>query len=261
MSKKTKMATRPARRRSDSRVPKAGEMLAAHLRQRIISGEIKEGDRLPTERKLMEQFGVSRATFREAFRVLEAEGLVSVSRGARNGALVHRPTVRNASRQLNLIMQVNKVTLDDVYQSLAVFEPAVIRVLAAKATRADIEELRAEIEQMRQVIDDDAKYGELAGRFHRSLVGRVRLKSLGLVADLLSEVVGSYVASATASLPEAASRAAKLKAVRAKEHLVDLLEKHDAQGAEALWQKYFEITRKILLRWRPSTRLLDGAAT
>src|ERR1700740_223034 len=75
--------------------PKAGELLASRIRDRIIRGDLKEGDRLPPERALMEEFGVSRATFREACRVLEAEGLLSVSRGARNGAMVRRASVGN----------------------------------------------------------------------------------------------------------------------------------------------------------------------
>src|SRR4051812_28142690 len=99
MKKQAKIASRVGRR-PKLRVPKAAEILASHLRQRIIRGELKEGDRLPTEQNLIVQFGVSRSTFREAFVLLAAEGLISVSRGARNGALVHRPSVQVASRQM-----------------------------------------------------------------------------------------------------------------------------------------------------------------
>ena len=92
------------------------------------------------------------------------------------------------------------------------------------------------------------------------LVERAGFKSLSLVADLLSDVVGAYVASASSSLPRSADRANRLKALRLKEQLVDLLEKRDADRAEKFWQDYFRITRKILLRWRPSTRAANGEA-
>jgi len=232
--------------------PRAGELLASRIRERIIRGELKPGDRLPPERSLMEEFSVSRSTFREAFRVLEAEGLVSVSRGVRKGAQIQLATVGNASRQLNLVMQVNRVTLDDVYQSLAIFEPAVVRVLARKATLKDIAALRLSVAQSRAALDDDAKYRELAGHFHRVLVERAGFKSLSLVADLLSDVVGSYVASASSSLPPSGDRANRLKALRFKEELVDLIEQHDADGAETHWSRYFRVTRKILHRWQPA---------
>src|SRR5438128_447724 len=100
----------PARPRAPNRrlalkAPRAAELLAGHLRQQIIRGELKEGDRLPKEQELMETYGVSRSTFREAFLLLEAEGLISVLQGTRQGALVHRPSVEAASRQVNFIMQ------------------------------------------------------------------------------------------------------------------------------------------------------------
>ncbi|EIV96383.1 transcriptional regulator, partial [Frankia sp. QA3] len=58
------------------RVPKTAELVAAHLRRQIVRGELHEGDALPPEAVLMEQFGVSRPTLREAFRVLESEALI-----------------------------------------------------------------------------------------------------------------------------------------------------------------------------------------
>lgn len=232
--------------------PRAGELLASRIRERIIRGQLKAGDRLPPERSLMEEFGVSRATFREAFRVLEAEGLVSVSRGARKGAEVQMASVGNVSRQLNLVMQVNRVTLDDVYQSLAIFEPAVVRVLARKATRRDVSTLRDLVSRSRASLDDDATYRELSGQFHRVLVELAGFRSLSLVADLLSDVVGAYVTAGKSTLPKAGDRANRLTALRFKEKLVDLVEQHDAEGAEAHWSRYFRVTRKILHRWQPA---------
>src|SRR5439155_5195777 len=64
------------------RVPKTAELVAAHLRRQIVRGELKEGDALPPETALMEQFNVSRPTLREAFRVLESEALITVRRGS-----------------------------------------------------------------------------------------------------------------------------------------------------------------------------------
>ena len=62
-------------------MPKAAELLAARIRGQIIRGELKEGDALPAESELMETFGVSRPTLREAIRVLEMESLLRMRRG------------------------------------------------------------------------------------------------------------------------------------------------------------------------------------
>jgi len=55
------------------------------IRRQITGGELKEGDNLPPEAQIIEEFAVSRPTLREAFRILESEKLISVSRGARGG--------------------------------------------------------------------------------------------------------------------------------------------------------------------------------
>jgi DNA-binding FadR family transcriptional regulator len=70
-------------------------MVATHLRRQIVLGELKEGDQLPSESVLMEEFGVSRPTLREAFRILEAEGAITAPCGVRGAALTlagGRPT-------------------------------------------------------------------------------------------------------------------------------------------------------------------------
>src|SRR5947207_2228594 len=95
------------------RVPKTAELVAAQLRRQIVRGELKEGDALPPEAALMEQFGVSRPTLREAFRVLESESLISIRRGSRGGARVHTPNGEVAARHAGLLLQVRGTTLGD----------------------------------------------------------------------------------------------------------------------------------------------------
>ena len=62
------------------RAPKTAELIGARLRGQIVRGELRPGSRLPPEAELQEQFGVSRPTLREAFRILEAESLLTVRR-------------------------------------------------------------------------------------------------------------------------------------------------------------------------------------
>ena len=80
------------------RVPKIAELVAAHVRRQIVRGELREGDALPPEAALMEQFRISRPTLREAYRVLESEALITVRRGSHGGARVHVPNGDVAAR-------------------------------------------------------------------------------------------------------------------------------------------------------------------
>jgi hypothetical protein len=85
------------------RAPKTAELIASYIRGQVVRGELKTGDSLPPETALMEMFGVSRPTLHEAFRILEAESLISVRRGARGGARVVSPDIAVAARYVGLL--------------------------------------------------------------------------------------------------------------------------------------------------------------
>ena len=109
------------------------DLLATHLRARILRGEFKPGDTLPPETDLMADLQVSRPTLREALRILETESLISVHRGARGGARVLKPDLSVAARYVGLVLQVENTTIVDVYQTRLVLEPACARLLAEAA--------------------------------------------------------------------------------------------------------------------------------
>src|ERR1700759_310701 len=97
------------------RAPKAAERVAAHLRRRIIRGELVEGAALPSESDLIEEFGVSRPTMREAILLLEAESLVVIRRGVHGGARVRAPQRAVAARYAGRILQHQGTRIRDVY--------------------------------------------------------------------------------------------------------------------------------------------------
>ena len=73
------------------KVPKASDVLANELRERILSGEFPEGTSLPPERDMVVQTQMSRTTVREALRILEVQGLIRIRTGRSGGAFVQRP--------------------------------------------------------------------------------------------------------------------------------------------------------------------------
>ena len=116
------------------RAPKTAELIADQLRAKIVRGVLKKGDALPTEQELVKQFGVSRPTLREAFRILESESLIVVRRGSRGGVLVAAPETSVAARSFGLLLQMSGTTLADVYEARKVFEPAAAEMLTRRAT-------------------------------------------------------------------------------------------------------------------------------
>jgi len=114
------------------RVPKTSEIVADHFRSQIVRGDLQEGDYLPPEGQLMASLGISRPTLREAFRILEAESLISVVRGSRTGARVHKPSVELVSRYAGYVLESQGTTMADLYEARLAIEPHVVRRLATK---------------------------------------------------------------------------------------------------------------------------------
>ena len=125
------------------RIPKAAELVADTLRRRIIKGEYSPDELLPPEGALMASFNVARTTIRDAFRVLESEGLVVVRRGANGGGRVRVPSVSMVSDNASVLLQSRGATLEDVHRGRLMVEVPVAGMLASrKARKTIVRELR-----------------------------------------------------------------------------------------------------------------------
>src|SRR5512139_603460 len=89
------------------------QQIADELRRQIVAGKLSEGDSLGSEPELIARFGVSRPSIREALRILEAEGLISVMRGMLGGVVVHEPDQRMTARTAATVLQARNVPLAD----------------------------------------------------------------------------------------------------------------------------------------------------
>src|SRR4030081_3576528 len=133
------------------REPKMADRVATVLRRMFIRGEITEGTMLPPESELMQRFGVSRPTLREAFRVLESESLIEVQRGVRGGARVTRPRRKTLARYAGLILEYEGVTLKDVYDARVTLETPMVVQMAKDRNPAVIAELETIVEREGQL--------------------------------------------------------------------------------------------------------------
>jgi GntR family transcriptional regulator, transcriptional repressor for pyruvate dehydrogenase complex len=122
-------------------VPKAPDVLARELRERILSGELKEGAALPAERELVKQTQMSRATVREALRILEVQNLVRVKAGRAGGAFVQRPTTASMASSVSMLIRGRQIKLADLMETREALEPFCAELAAAKRTEADLETL------------------------------------------------------------------------------------------------------------------------
>lgn len=114
------------------RLPKAAEVVARALRNRIVAEQLAEGTRLPTEAELMEVFGVGRVTAREALRLLEHDGLVEIRRGVGGGTFVRHPDISQISESMSLLFGVRQTTLREFLEFRLLVEPSAAELSAER---------------------------------------------------------------------------------------------------------------------------------
>src|SRR6478609_7890555 len=105
----TTSGARSSIRLSPLEVPKASDVLANELRERILSGDYVEGTPLPPERELVVQTKMSRTTVREALRILEVQGLVRIKAGRAGGAFVQRPGEQSMADTVALLIRGRQI--------------------------------------------------------------------------------------------------------------------------------------------------------
>jgi len=118
--------------------PNLAELVAGRLRAKILAGEFGDGDLLPKQDELLAAFPVSRPSLREALRILESEGLITVRRGKFGGAVVHRPTPVSVARTLSLVLSSRAVELRDVARALELIEPLCAGMCTQREDRRDV---------------------------------------------------------------------------------------------------------------------------
>lgn len=124
-------------------VPKASDVLAVELRERILSGEYPEGTALPPERELVVQTKMSRTTIREALRILEVQGLVRIKTGRSGGAFVSRPGEESVADSVSLVIRGQQIRLVALLETREAIEPVSARLAAKYRTDEDLDRLDA----------------------------------------------------------------------------------------------------------------------
>lgn len=227
--------------------PKMAELIGGSLRQQIVRGELREGDALPSESTLMEQFGVSRPTLREAFRVLESESLITIKRGANGGAQVQIPDSALAARYTGLVLEYRGTRLSDVYAARTEIESSAARLAAEKRTVKDLKNLKRIFNEI-SATDDVAERIALHGRFDAAVVEASGNLSMTLVSQILRTILDKATLEAVlGSADKPQTKRAYEDAHRAHERLIELIETRQGANAEAHWRKHLNLAEKFVM--------------
>lgn len=126
---------------------RAADRVIEKIRENILSGDIKPGARIANEKELMEQFGISKATIREALRVLEAMGLLEIRKGVGGGAFVAEVDMRTTIHSVINFCHFQPLSIRDITMLRYFIEPKAAMLAARERTEEDIQNLRRIIQQ------------------------------------------------------------------------------------------------------------------
>jgi DNA-binding FadR family transcriptional regulator len=158
------LATR-ARRRS----PKTSEIVARELAAHIADSALTEGTALPTERVMAESMGVGRTTVREALRLLETRGVLTIRSGPGGGPVVRRPRPRELAEALTLILQFEGATFEQVMEAREWLEPTIARKAVSLISRDGIEQLERANAGILDALSDVEAFAAANRVFHATI--------------------------------------------------------------------------------------------
>lgn len=214
------------------------EEVAEHLQRQFASGRLKPGDRLPPERELAEQFGVSRTSIRDAIRVLELMGLVEPRQG--EGTVVREGSPEHMVAPLATAIAMQRGLVDDLMEVRTVLEPPMSALAASRATPEDVVQMDAIIARQSErvsaggtAVDEDTAFHYAVATASRN---RVVLRVVDVLMDLLRESRARSLQ--TKGRPE--------RSLAGHRRILEAIHRRDAQGAAAAMRAHLIEIQEIL---------------
>ena len=167
------------------------DIVVANIKEMILSGQFSVGDKLPTEYDLCDKFNVSRTSVREAFRALQAMGLIKMLRG--RGAFVAK-TKEDEPENIIRWFSEHEVKLQDYFEVRLSFEPLAVKLAIKRATDEEIKELEELYVAFKKALDDfdAAKMAIIDEAFHNTIISLTHNKLLISINKNLSAVFSEY---------------------------------------------------------------------
>jgi DNA-binding FadR family transcriptional regulator len=148
------------RANSKGKPRRAFEAVCDRIRREVAAGRLVPGDRLPAERTLAEQFGVSRTAVREALKTLEAAGIVQTQKGVYGGPFIRSGNPEGITHAVRDMVFLGQISTDDVTEARVLITSDAIRLACERGTSADFDAIEGDIDRCEQLTRE--------GRFNRA---------------------------------------------------------------------------------------------
>jgi DNA-binding FadR family transcriptional regulator len=222
-------------------------VMVTEVRSRIADGRLRDGERLPPLDGLMDEFGLSLPTLREALRILEMELLIDLRPGDRGGAIVRHPSPKVAAQLAGTVLQARGTTLADFSRAVRMIEPAVMGLTATRIDAGPLEALRELTADLAALVGDTPQFMRTWRSAITIAFAGTRNPALAVVAEMLEWVTAgteAAVSADAASLPWVTTT--NRNACAKFGELVSAFTIRDAAQARATWAACLEASAPYL---------------
>ena len=207
------------------------EIVAAALEQSILGGELKVGDKLPSEQNLASQFDVSRNIVREALREVRARGLIEVRNGT--GSYITRPTSSDVGDMLNRLVTLSDTAVADYYEVRETLEVRACELAAARASTEDLRNLEESLAIMYKCVTERNELTQRDFEFHQIIATATKNPLLISLLQPLKSVM-------TSMFDISYSLAAGQEALHGHEVIIAAIRSRDSGQARAAMLAHLE---------------------
>jgi DNA-binding FadR family transcriptional regulator len=229
------------------RSAKVSEVVARTLLNHILDQGLQPGDSLPNEREMTSWLGVARGSLREALRLLEAHGVITVKSGPGGGPVVRASDPETYAGSTTLLMQFMRVRFGELIDARILFEPQLAAAAATSRTDGQVAELRVAVAEMETA--DRARFHLPYNRFHRVLAEACANRVLLMAGVTFRKVWDGLHPDVSYTRESMAATAL------AHRELADAVAAGDAAAATDASSRYLRDYRAWLTRHQPA--LLD----
>lgn len=216
---------------------RASGQIVDRLTKAIRDGQLPVGERLPSEREMAEQLDVSRVTVRDALRILEARGLITVRVGAGGGAFVTAPVGSVVTEGLTDMLALSDLSPEEVTETRRALEVGAVPLVCERATDNDFAELeRLCDEGDRAVADGDYDVG-MSAQFHVRLAHATHNRAVSLLMEVLQDSMLHSLRRAREAAPQMGARG-----VREHRRIVEAMRAGDVETARAVMTEHLQRT-------------------
>jgi DNA-binding FadR family transcriptional regulator len=218
---------------------RAFEEVSTRIKKWIIQGVFKPGDKLPSETDLARQFKVGRQTVREALRLLELSGFLTVRKGARGGSVITNTILETLSQSFLDAVQMKNIDIAEVITARAAIDKMVLSLAIEQATEEDIALLNENIRIAEQKLAKGIPAFEENITFHTALAKATHNGIFVIVVESIMTIMTDFLSRS----PQALS--SSRKNVEDHKNILKTLRERDATRALALTDNHLKLVGKI----------------